>query len=211
MPIQRRFAPPSLMVAAALILAGCEGFDGPSDPAPSGQQAADSLNLVTPVLEPRVVRGQEPQLRAADGLVSVGRRVVTLWAVRGQGRVAQLVYSDGTPLASFSVGPQTLVTNAAGQPLAEGDSVRITMRLIRGSILAVEMQPAGLRFNPESPAQLQFNLARAPGGSLQAHKLSMWKQESSRSPWEPVDATFDYQSFTATAAIEGFTIYAIID
>lgn len=142
--------------------------------------------------------------------VGFPKAVATMWAVRGQDRAMAITYGDGTPYATFRVGAASLVTDASGAPLAPGDSVQITMRLLNPSVFAVEMQPSGLRFAPGAPAELQFNLARAGHAAMREQTLSCWKQESASSPWEPVSATFDYEARTATAVIPGFTIYAII-
>jgi hypothetical protein len=133
-----------------------------------------------------------------------------MWAVQGQTRTMALVYGDGTPFVTFTVPAGALVRDAAGTPLAPGDSVLITMSLPKPNAFAVRMEPSGLRFDSHVPATLSFNLARAGKAAMKSPSLSMWKQETLDAPWLPVAATFDLQAHTATAAIPGFTIYAII-
>ena len=48
-----------------------------------------------------------------------------------------------------------------GTPIAVGDSVLITIRLVDPRRLEVELLPAGLRFNPQEPAQLSFDFGFA--------------------------------------------------
>jgi hypothetical protein len=183
---------------AVLALAAC---GGDSTPLPTSN-AAPSLRTAERPGDPRFLRHERG--------VNTPHSTATMWAVRGQERSMTIRYPDGTPHVTFRVGPQTLERDAAGRPLAAGDSVQITMRLVNPSVFAVEMQPAGIRFAADAPAQLEFNLARAGRAAVRSNSLAMWRQEARTGPWELIPATFDFQRQTATAPIPGLTIYAII-
>ncbi len=147
---------------------------------------------------------------AQDGSTALRNGTASMWAVQGETRSMALVYGDGTPFVTFTVPAGALVRDAAGQMLADGDSVRITMALPSPSAFAVQMEPSGLQFSNTVPATLRFNLNHAGNAALHSSSLSMWKQETADAPWMPVAATFDLQARTATASVPGFTIYAII-
>ena len=184
-------------LAAVLGLAACSPDAGqPSSPTAPSLAAARG--------------GQTVRMLRNEYAVGFPRAVASMWAVRGREGAMTIAYGDGTSYATFRVGPASLETGASGAPLASGDSVLITMRLLNPAMFAVEMQPAGLRFAAGAPAELRFNLARAARAAMREQTLSFWKQEREASPWEPVTATFDYAARTATAEIPGFTIYAII-
>jgi hypothetical protein len=200
-----------LAVFAVLTLAACDSIDRAPTGLATDQEPSDSVDA--PRLDPSVGRERSHEgriLRHASG-VSMSQGAVRMWAVRGQSRRVRLQYGDGGAFATFAVGANTLVSDAAGNPVAFGDSVQITMQVLNPSTFAVEMQPAGIRFNPEAPATLEFNLERAMRKSLRNRGLSFQKRESASSPWESVSALIDYDRRVARASIPGFTIYAIFD
>jgi hypothetical protein len=184
-------------LAGTLALAACSPDSGRQR-----SPTAPSLGVARGAHASRMLRHEQA--------ISFPRAVASMWAVRGEVRAMAITYPDGTRYATFRVGAASLETDASGAPLAPGDSVLITMRMLNPSVFAVDMQPSGLRFAAGAPAELQFNLARAGRAAMREQKLSLLKQESAASPWEPISATFDYAARTATAEIPGFTIYAII-
>ena len=205
-------SPRLFAVIAVFALAACDPIDrSPLGPGQNGEASDTTGALRMDPSVARELRDQQRHLLRHEYAVNFAHGTATMWAVRGESRTMKLQYGDGSPFATFTVGAGTLVTDAAGSEVAPGDSVEITMRLLQPSTFAVDMQPSGIRFNPDAPAVLQFNLDRAGRNAMRSQNLSFWKQETTSSPWEPVPATFDYVGRTATASLSGFTIYAIID
>jgi hypothetical protein len=203
-----------LAVFAACSLAACDPIDrSPFGPGVFGAPK-DTIDAPGAEVDPMIMSGlrqSQSQLLRHEGTVAFAQWTATMWAVRGESRSMHLDYGDGKRFATFTVGADALLSDAAGRPLAEGDSVQITMRVVNPAVFVVDMQPSGLRFNPASPAVLEFSLDRAKRSSLNARGLSFWKLESATSPWEPVDGAFDYERRTATARVPGFTLYVIAD
>jgi hypothetical protein len=163
-----------------------------------------------PVPEAELNRSDGPvRLLQRDGQAPpFGRQLVQLRAVAGAEGEVVARFVDGTPVATFRVSAATLENAWLGEvPVQNGDTVVISMRLLDGIRYIVEMQPAGLVFNPEAPAELVFhyrNAARVRGGDL-----AVWKQEHAGAPWQFVGGTDDPATRTFRAAVDGFTRFAM--
>ena len=202
-----RYAAP---LAAVVALAACN-----PDAGQLRSPTAPSLEMTTTGVTSTGVAsdtsgGSEKRILRQGTAVAIANTTASMWAVRGRNRSMSIVYADGRPVVTFTVGGKTLVTDAAGRPLAWGDSVLITMQLVDTASFAVEMQPAGIVFSAESPAKLSFNLERADEGPVKSRQLSFWKRESRVSPWEPLPGRFNYKLRQGEVEVPGFTIYAII-
>jgi hypothetical protein len=140
---------------------------------------------------------------------SLSRHSISFWAVRGETRTATLGYADGTPMVTLTIPHDALRRDASGRRIARGDSIQITMTLLDRKRFAVRFEPAGLRFDEQSPAVVAFNLTRAARKALTSGALSMWKQETPDSEWTLVPSLVDRSTRTLTARIDGFTVYAL--
>ncbi len=166
-------------------------------------------------------------LRASLSAPPLADRQVSFWAVRGQNREIRLMYrpasgqSDSVEFARFRVDDRTLVTDSAGQPIAQGDSLLITLSIIDSLHLVTEFQPSGLVFNPSRPARLwlkfgeadpdlnQDGVVTAADTALIA-SLSIWKQEQpTDAHWRLVPSTHNMASLEIEADIAGFTRFAV--
>ncbi len=166
-------------------------------------------------------------LRASLSAPPLADRQVSFWAVRGQNREIRLMYrpasgqSDSVEFARFRVDDRTLVTDSAGQPIAQGDSLLITLSIIDSLHLVTEFQPSGLVFNPSRPARLWLKFGEADpdlnqDGVVTAAdtalitNLSIWKQEHPNDAhWQLVPSTLNMAELEVEADIAGFTRFAV--
>jgi hypothetical protein len=166
-------------------------------------------------------------LRASLSAPPLADRQVSFWAVRGQSREIRLMYrpasgqTDSVEFARFRVDDRTLVTDSAGQPVAQGDSLLITLSIADSLHLVTEFQPSGLVFNPSRPARLWLKFGEADpdlnhDGAVTAAdtaliaQLSIWKQEHpTDATWQLVPSTINMGSLEVEADIAGFTRFAV--
>lgn len=165
-------------------------------------------------------------LRPAPGAPPFGATVVSFWAVKGENREARLMYrkrpgsSDSTEFLRFRVDGQSLVNRPDGSPIAEGDSLLITLTIADSSRLIAGFAPSGLVFNPDKPARLRLKYSEADpdlnhDGVVNAADTALmrgfrlWRQESPGEPWVSLPSAVNQSSMEVDADIPGFTRYAV--
>ncbi len=100
------------------------------------------------------------------------------------------------------------------------DSVRITIRVVDPALLLFEFEPAGLRFSPAEPAQLEIEYAEADDdldedGDVDAEdealegEIYVWRQRNPGDPFERL-FTLRFEDLDELEAdIPGFSRFAI--
>lgn len=165
-------------------------------------------------------------VRFAETAPPLAQREVSFWAVRGADRGARIRYApqagedEGEEFLEFEVPSGALLTYPDGRAFAPGDSVRITIRVVDASRFIFEFQPAGLRFDRRTPAELEVSYEGADrdydedgdeDGEDQEfeREFGFWRQERPGLPWFQV-ATVKLEDLEeAEAEIYGFTKYAL--
>src|SRR5918992_919207 len=136
-------------------------------------------------------------LRPGPGAPQFADTTVQFYAKRGEDREIRIRYAvagDLEEFVRFRVRPEALVAYPDGRPIAVGDSVLITLRIVDFARLIVEFQPTGLRFSTERPAELTFKYNHADhdfdgDGDMDSDDshaetlLSVWRQEAPGQPW----------------------------
>lgn len=195
----------ALLVGA---LVGC-GADG-SVVASNDSRAAEDLRFLRP---------------AADA-PPLANPVVQFYARRGQTREVFVYYrpragrTDSTDFARFRVRASSLVQRPDGSPIAVGDSILITIRVIDPSRLILDFQPSGLRFAASDPADLRIRFVEAhhdfdgdgdvDGDDAATERLfSIWRQEAPGLPWLRMTSVVETTLDEVEADVLGFTGYAI--
>lgn len=171
--------------------------------------------------------GRDPDfLQAADGAPAIANPVIVFTAVKGRDTTVSMVYQrsrrgGGNDLfAEFRVRARSLAFRPDGQPIADGESVQITMRVVDQAHGIIDFQPSGLQFSARDPARLKISYAHTDpdlnhDGVLDARDavlrrgLHMICRESPTSPWTPVPSTNDSGNDAVDALIRGFSGYAI--
>jgi hypothetical protein len=205
----------SAVFATAALAAAAGGCSDSSAPDPSAPSQPGDTRLSADL---SVVR----RSTAINGFVDT---VVTFYAVRGQDREGRIFFlaPDGSPGEEFvrlKIGSATLLARPDGSPVAAGDSVLITMRVVDPALLLVEFQPSGLVFNPAEPAELEMRFGQADddlnGDGRQDSEdealissLGIWKQELPGLPFIRLDSSLFTSLTSCDTKITGFTRYAL--
>ena len=196
-------------VAVALVaapLAGC----GSDSTGPSGEKPTGDLHFLRPA--PDAPPLANPQL--------------TFTATRGV-RTEQVIYyrprageSDSSEFLRFRVDDGSLDRRPDGTPIANGESVLITITVVDAARLIVDFQPSGLRFAADRPARLHIHFAEADhdfnddgvvnGTDAELEReLSIWRQERDGDPWTKEPSLVETELDEVEADILGFTHYAV--
>ncbi|MDZ4865160.1 MAG: hypothetical protein SGJ01_17205 [Gemmatimonadota bacterium] len=198
----------ALLPLAAACGDGATALPGPTPPDSTAPQ--DSLHF----------------LRATPASPPLADRIVSFWAVKGERRELRLMYRpapgavDSVEFARLRVDDRSLVNRPDGTPLADGDSILITMSVVDTLNLIAEVQPAGLVFSPSRPARLWLKYGEADpdlnrDGLVNAADtalvlaLKIWKQEQPGDPWQVLPSTVNLLELEVEADIPGFTRYAV--
>lgn len=196
----------TLLVLTALALPACNG-DGTG---PAGVTRGD---------------GEMNFLRASVVAPDV-QGAVSFYAVRGEGREALVYYrpaagsGDSTEFLHFTMPARALVQRPDGTPIAMGDSLLITIRVVDPARFITEFEPAGLRFDPAAPARLEMHFAEADrdldaDGDEDAldveltRSLAIWRQAAAGQPWTRLSSLLVESTKEVQADLYGFSNYAI--
>ena len=165
-------------------------------------------------------------IRPAPNAATLPDTAVSFWAKRGEDRELRLYYNAQSGSTSsqeflrFTVPAAALAQRPDGSPIAAGDSVLISVRVIDPSRLIVAFEPSGLKFAAGSPARLRFDLGETDSDlngdgvvdgqdqSLET-QLSFWRQEAPGQPWFKVASSVFTDLSEVEANIFGFSGYAL--
>jgi hypothetical protein len=169
----------------------------------------------------------DPHFLTADPAApTVANPIIVFWAKKGVDQSVRMVYharpghNDSTTFLVFRVRDRSLVSDANGTPLADGDSVLITLTLVDPVNLGVDFQPSGLRFSQSHPASLKLEYGDVVhdyngDGVVDSTDVAIsrtfrvWRRESLLDPWRPLPSTVDTEVDEVTTNIAGFTGYAL--
>lgn len=154
-------------------------------------------------------------LTAAPG--TAPQSTVTFWAKQGADRVGEIVALGGTSggngdrLVRLRIRKDAQIVLPNGTPLAQGDSVQISMQIIDPVTLSTQFEPSGLRFNGKKVAQLTMWYGRTNASTMPSleKRLSIFMQESALDPWQKVSSSIATELDEVQAYIGGFTNYVI--
>jgi hypothetical protein len=127
---------------------------------------------------------------------------------------------DSVTFADFRVRAKSLAALPNGTPIADGDSVLITMTLTDPARGIIDFQPSGLKFSAHDPASLTIsfensNLDLNGDGRvdildrLLELTLHIAVRETASDPWVPLPSLVNPASQQVTASLLGFSGYAI--
>lgn len=194
------------ILAAGLLACSDDGPAGPS----AGDQRDEALLKI---------------LRLAATSPPLWNPEVTFWAKQGQGAEIGIYFQDpqgqkGEKFVELDLDGESLLEYPDGTPFTPGDSVLITMRVVDATKLLVEFEPAGLRFNPVKPAQLEFRYRFADDdfnedGTVNATDdqieliLGIWRQATPGAPFVRLGTLRIEQLEELDADLLGFSRFAI--
>ncbi len=195
----------TLLSAVCALTLGCSDSSGPDD----GSRPPSELNV----------------LRLSEASPPLYNAEASFWAVRGQDRETRIFFQDdvggaGEEYLRLRIDAPTLLTYPDGTPFAVNDSVLVTVRVVDPAQLLFELEPSGLRFNPEVPAELKIHYDHADDDldddgdvdevddSLEL-QLSIWRQESPGDPFVRIGSAVVEDLEEVEAELEGFSRYAL--
>jgi hypothetical protein len=148
---------------------------------------------------------------------------VTFWAVRGETRIGEMRYVtaeyNGKCLL-LRVPAQALLRRPDGTPFLQGDSVKIVIRLVDETRYQFRLEPSGLVFDPDHPAELEVRYLFADPDYNQdgrvddrdlkdAERIHFWHQPVPGAKWERIPTSHLRDAVEARAPVLGFSQYAL--
>lgn len=165
-------------------------------------------------------------LTAAAGSPPIANPVLSFWAKKGTDAVDTMFYSalpgakDSTAFLTIRIRARSLATRPDGSPIADGDSVLITLTLVDPVRMIVDCQPSGLRFFADRPATLKMSFLHANqdlngDGVVDSADLALlnglhiWRREDATDPWFAQPSEVSLELHEVEADIFGFSGYAV--
>lgn len=198
----------AMLIMAMMGLAACGG-DSPAAPEP----------IVKPEVQLRF-------LSPAAG-ATLSRDSVSFWAVAGRGREAGLYFrpragsTDSVRFLLFKIESDTRLRRPDGTLVANGDSIRITIRVLDFSRLITRFEPSGMKFERD-PAELRLDFGNADGDydddgdddaadDEKVSSFAIWKQERTGLPWTKLTSQVEISGNLreVKAEIGSFTNHAV--
>lgn len=193
-------------VLLALAVSACSDATGPNDES--------------------VPEGELVFLQFSAAALPLASREGSFWAVKGEGRELVLRYApeepggEGEEFLTFKVGGNSLLRRPDGSAFADGDSVRITVRVDAAGRFLFDFEPSGLVFDPDHGAELEIRYRRADedynkDGRVDAEdlefesQLSIWKQERPGELWVRQGTLRIEDNDELKAKVTSFTGFAV--
>lgn len=184
-------------VVAVLTLGGC---------------GDDASNVDEPVILPESELEFVPRSSTAPPLET---RDTSFWAVKGQDSELEIRYAGqgepgtGRRFLEFTLEQETLWRYPDGTLFQDGDSIEIFVR-VDSELFLVDMEPSGLRFNPDEPAVLEFEYEQADDDFLvRESEFEAWRQELLGEPWMMIGSVKVEDFDEIEIYLLGFTRYAM--
>lgn len=143
---------------------------------------------------------------------------VSFVAVKGQDHDIRIDYVNGEECLRFRLDDDSLLRRPNGTAFQDGDTVTIRISVVDAGYFNFEFQPAGLRFNPDDPAELRVNYGQAHpdyngDGEVDDEddrfNFGWWRQEQPGKPWQRIGSARVNDLTEVRAELDGFTRYAL--
>ncbi len=203
--MSRRSSALLTMVCAGLLSSGCDGFLSPQ----TNEAVEDGLLTIVHVAP------DAPPLEGAE---------VSFWMVRGQRSEVEIRYVAAVgyngKCLRLVIPAEAPLRHPDGTPIAPGDSVFVTVRVLDTERFLFEVAPAGLTLNPAFPAQLEIRyrwMADDVNGDGKvdeedervANSFGIWEQNRSNLRWSGLPTTRQSDVEEVRASVTLFTRYAL--
>lgn len=167
-------------------------------------------------------------LRQAGGAPPLVTADTSFIATRGQQLEIELRYaprpgeSQGDEFLEFELDDESLLRYPPGHPragqlFADGDTITIRIQVDPARLIAT-MEPTGLEFDPDEPAELELRYRNAdddydedgaPDPPESESEIDLWRQERPNDPWFRVGEIKDRDLDRVRARLTSFSRYAL--
>jgi hypothetical protein len=150
---------------------------------------------------------------------------VSFLATKGQGAEASIYFADegggpGEEYLRLKLGGNSLKARPDGTPMVDGDTVRITLRVVDSDSILFQFEPSGLAFSADDPAELKIHYAQCGGdfnddGHVDNQdneilgQLAIWRQPLLTDPYTRLSSVRVEDQEEIEAELTGFSRYAI--
>lgn len=164
-------------------------------------------------------------IRLPQGHPQLYSDTVSFLAVKGQSAEGAIFFADqeGQPEDEYlrlKLNGQSLKALPDGTPMADGDTVRITLRVVNSDSILFQFEPSGLAFNPDHPAELQIHYSRCEGDfnddghvnnedTTILDQLAIWRQPLLSDSYTRLSSVRVEEDSEIEAELTGFSRYAI--
>jgi hypothetical protein len=164
-------------------------------------------------------------IRLPQGHPRLYSDTVSFLAVKGQGAEGAIFFEDqeGQPEDEYlrlKLDGQSLKARPDGTPMVDGDTVRITLRVVDSDSILFQFEPSGLAFDPDHPAELQIHYSRCEGDfnddghvndedTTILDQLAIWRQPLLTDPYTRLVSVRVDEDSEMKAELTGFSRYAI--
>ena len=162
-------------------------------------------------------------IRVAADAPPLAANQVSFWIVRGRETEVEIRYQNGSyngKCLLFRVPANAPLRYPDGRLFQPGDSARVTIRVVDPQRFIFHFDPAGLKFDPAHPAQLEVRHRWADadfnGDGVRDSRderiernFGFWRQERPGEPWTRISTSRLHDVLEARATVTGFTIYAL--
>lgn len=189
------------LLGAALLIAGCRDLSVSTFPL-----TLDESDLIFVRVDP-----EAPPLTALE---------VSFWAVQGQSREVQISY-ESTDYGNGKCLLFRVPADAVMEGVAQGDSVRITIRVLDAEEFRFEFVGDDVRFDPDHPAEVEIRYRWAdpdydrdgdvdPRDLYLSETFGLWQKLPAGTAWEQVPLAQKNRDILEIAApVLRFTQYAL--
>jgi hypothetical protein len=191
------------------LIVGCGNSDGSGPNPPPEQRPPAALNI----------------LKLAQNSPPVFNPVESFWAKKGEDAEARIYFQDavggqGEEYLRLRIDDITLQALPDGTPIALGDSVLITIRSVDPTQILFELEPSGLTFNPQKPAELDIKYQQADDdfnedGVVDQEDddiediLAIWRQENPGDDFVKIGSLIIESLEEVEAELLGFSRFAV--
>ena len=224
-----------ILLGAGILVGACAESTGPPVDPPREESADPALHVLRwkETESPRrfrVTRHPSPEVpQVLPGTVfssspsEISVTEVHFWAVRGEERSVEIEYQDASGSDTFlqlTVPDDGLLRRPDGTQFQDGDSVLISVTIDTVRLM-VDLEPSGLVFSSEAPAELQIwysgadedldgdGAVDATDAYIEDALLGVWYRQNVDDPWSGITATRSIEDKQFTAGLLHFTGYAV--
>jgi hypothetical protein len=155
-------------------------------------------------------------VRLAGSAPPLATRDAGFWAVRGEDRRLEIRFrgeppgEEGDRFLELRVRDGALLRYPDGRAFQGRDSVWIRVRIDEGGLFLFDMEPSGLRFDPERPAELRIRYRHARQEDLDREEsVHLWRRADPASPWTRIATARLRDVRELRAEITGFSSFSL--